>query len=100
MLHISFRPAIFEFTPLLHVPLKCALFIAVISLQTLLGYYAFNDIITSGRLIGIILILGGGALYTYAKDQEMKANTKPTYIPMTQQDADDDGGDRNKVGRA
>ncbi|KAG0323155.1 hypothetical protein BGZ97_012873 [Linnemannia gamsii] len=69
-------------------------------LQTLLGYYAFNDIITSGRLIGIILILGGGALYTYAKDQEMKANTKPTYIPMTQQDADDDGGDRNKVGRA
>ncbi|KAK3835937.1 MAG: hypothetical protein JOS17DRAFT_735539 [Linnemannia elongata] len=69
-------------------------------LQTLLGYYAFNDIITSGRLIGIVLILGGGALYTYAKDQEMKANTKPTYIPMTQQDADDDDGDRNKVGRA
>ncbi|KAG0283838.1 hypothetical protein BGZ96_011802 [Linnemannia gamsii] len=69
-------------------------------LQTLLGYYAFNDIITSGRLIGIVLILGGGALYTYAKDQEMRANTKPTYIPMTQQDADDDDGDRNKVGRA
>lgn len=76
------------------------LFLFVISLQTLLGYYAFNDIITSGRLIGIVLILGGGALYTYAKDQEMKANTKPTYIPMTQQDADDDDGDRNKVGRA
>ncbi|KAF9132036.1 hypothetical protein BGW39_000894 [Mortierella sp. 14UC] len=68
-------------------------------LQTLLGYYAFHDIITTGRLVGIILILGGGALYTYAKDQEMKTNTKPTYIPMTQQDADEDE-DRNKVGRA
>ncbi|KAF9920432.1 hypothetical protein FBU30_009762 [Linnemannia zychae] len=70
-------------------------------LQTLLGYYAFGDVITSGRLLGIILILGGGALYTYAKDQEMKANTntRPTYIPMTQQDTNDDG-DRNKVGRA
>ncbi|KAF9089394.1 hypothetical protein BGX29_004808 [Mortierella sp. GBA35] len=69
-------------------------------LQTLLGYFAFDDIITSGRLLGIALILSGGALYTWAKDQEMKANTKPTYIPMTQQDADDDDGERNKVGRA
>ncbi|KAI1319264.1 hypothetical protein EDD11_004401 [Mortierella claussenii] len=68
-------------------------------LQTLLGYFAFNDVITSGRLMGIVLILSGGALYTWAKDKEMKANTKPTYIPMTQQDADDDE-DRNKVGKA
>ncbi|KAG0257279.1 hypothetical protein BG011_004046 [Mortierella polycephala] len=70
-------------------------------LQTLLGYFAFSDIITTGRLLGIVLILTGGALYTYAKDQEMKANTKPSYIPMTQQDADgDDDEERNKVGRA
>ncbi|KAG0094991.1 hypothetical protein BGZ93_006467 [Podila epicladia] len=59
-------------------------------LQTLLGYFAFGDIITSGRLLGIVLILSGSALYTYAKDKEMRANTKPTYIPMTQQDLDED----------
>lgn len=60
------------------------------SLQTLLGYFAFHEIITSGRLMGIILILTGGALYTWAKDKEMRANTKPTYIPMTQQDVDEE----------
>ncbi|KAF8975531.1 hypothetical protein BGZ52_008820, partial [Haplosporangium bisporale] len=48
------------------------------------------DVITSGRLIGIVLILSGSALYTYAKDKEMRASTKPTYIPMTQQDVDED----------
>ncbi|KAG0212486.1 hypothetical protein BGX28_006253 [Mortierella sp. GBA30] len=71
-------------------------------LQTLLGYFAFNDIITAGRLLGIILILSGGALYTYAKDKEMKANTKPTYIPMTQQDVDEEEDDKesHKVGQA
>ncbi|KAG0337222.1 hypothetical protein BG004_007729 [Podila humilis] len=67
-------------------------------LQTLLGYFAFNDVITSGRLMGIILILSGGALYTWAKDQEMRANTKPTYIPMTQQDVDEDDDDSTKKG--
>ncbi|KAF8937199.1 hypothetical protein EDD21DRAFT_400349 [Dissophora ornata] len=69
-------------------------------LQTLLGYFAFGDIITSGRLMGIVLILGGGALYTYAKDKEMRAKTKPTYIPMTQHDIDGDNAEHNKVGRA
>ncbi|KAF9211897.1 hypothetical protein CPC16_009036 [Podila verticillata] len=59
-------------------------------LQTLLGHFAFKDVITSGRLIGIVLILSGSALYTYAKDKEMRASTKPTYIPMTQQDVDED----------
>lgn len=66
------------------------------SLQTLLGYFAFKDVITAGRLIGIILILSGGALYTWAKDKEMRANTKPTYIPMTQQDVDDEQDDSKK----
>lgn len=60
------------------------------SLQTLLGYFAFKDVITSGRLLGIVLILSGSALYTYAKDREMRATPKPTYIPMTQQDVDED----------
>ncbi|KAG0291162.1 hypothetical protein BGZ96_005452 [Linnemannia gamsii] len=61
-------------------------------IQTLLGYWAFNDIITSGRVLGIFLILGGGALYTWAKDKEMAAKNaeSPTYIPMTQQDVDGD----------
>lgn len=49
--------------------------------------------------MGIILILGGGALYTYAKDKEMNSNTKTAYIPMTQQDVNSE--DRsNKVGQA
>ncbi|KAF9355525.1 hypothetical protein BGX34_010424 [Mortierella sp. NVP85] len=72
-------------------------------LQTLIGYFAFNDTITTGRLAGIVLILGGGALYTWAKDKEMQDKAKPTYIPMTQQDVDndDDGDDdRNQVGKA
>jgi len=70
------------------------------SLQTLLGYLAFNDIITSGRLMGIVLILTGGALYTWAKDKEMRANTKPTYIPMTQQDVDEEEDDSKKGAQA
>lgn len=70
-------------------------------LQTLLGYFVFDDDITTGRLTGIILILGGGALYTYAKDKEMQSKTKPTYIPMTQQDVDgDEDNGRNEVGKA
>ncbi|KAF9437509.1 hypothetical protein BGZ76_000442 [Entomortierella beljakovae] len=67
-------------------------------LQTLLGYFAFGDIITTGRLTGIILIISGGALYTFAKDKEMRANSKPQYIPMSQKDIDED--DHNKVGKA
>ncbi|KAG0312607.1 hypothetical protein BGZ97_011003, partial [Linnemannia gamsii] len=64
-------------------------------IQTLLGYWAFNDIITSGRVLGIFLILGGGALYTWAKDKEMTAKnvSEPNYIPMTQQDLDGDEDD-------
>jgi GDP-fucose transporter C1 len=64
-------------------------------IQTLLGYWAFNDIITAGRVLGIFLILGGGALYTWAKDKEMTAKnvSEPNYIPMTQQDLDGDEDD-------
>ncbi|KAG0041831.1 hypothetical protein BGZ83_001244 [Gryganskiella cystojenkinii] len=73
-------------------------------LQTLLGYFAFNDVITAGRLLGIFLIIGGGALYTYAKDREMQAaaTSKPSYIPMTQQDLDEDKEDEDshEVGKA
>ncbi|KAF9933429.1 hypothetical protein FBU30_005463 [Linnemannia zychae] len=58
-------------------------------IQTLLGHFAFGDIITSGRLAGIFLIMGGGALYTWAKDKEMTARAEePTYLPMTQRDVD------------
>ena len=69
-----------------------------------MGYFAFGDIITAGRLLGIILIIGGGALYTYAKDQEMQAAAanRPNYIPMTQQDLDEEEEDEDshKVGKA
>ncbi|KAF9409059.1 hypothetical protein BGZ94_002089 [Podila epigama] len=60
-------------------------------IQTLLGRFAFGDIITAGRMMGIMLILSGGALYTWAKDREMQAaSAKTSYIPMTQQDLDKD----------
>jgi len=63
-------------------------------------------VITAGRLLGIVLILSGGALYTYAKDKEMQAApaNKPTYIPMTQQDIDEEETgidlESHKVGKA
>ncbi|KAG0257457.1 hypothetical protein DFQ27_005148 [Actinomortierella ambigua] len=66
-------------------------------LQTFLGYMVFSEVITFGRMAGIVLILAGGALYTWAKDQEMRANTKPTYIPMTQQDIDEEDQDGHKA---
>ncbi|KAK3841439.1 MAG: hypothetical protein J3R72DRAFT_445486 [Linnemannia gamsii] len=70
-------------------------------IQTLLGYFAFNDIITAGRVIGIFLILSGGALYTWAKDKEMAAKAQqPSYIPMTQQDVDDEDGNEDDNNRA
>ncbi|KAF9280852.1 hypothetical protein BGZ74_002497, partial [Mortierella antarctica] len=48
-------------------------------LQTLLGYFAFQEIITAGRLEGIVLILGGSTVY--------KAKA---IIPLTLRDIDDD----------
>jgi len=41
-------------------------------IQTFLGYYCFNDVITNGRISGISLILAGSILYTYLKDREMR----------------------------
>ncbi|KAF9317051.1 hypothetical protein BG003_001221 [Podila horticola] len=57
-------------------------------LQTLLGYFAFREIITSGRLAGIVLIMCGSTIYTYARGKEMRAREKATAdaIPMTVQD--------------
>ncbi|KAF9312254.1 hypothetical protein BG003_006453 [Podila horticola] len=56
-------------------------------LQTLLGYFAFKEIITAGRLVGIVLILGGSTVYTYARDKEMRAKDKAkATIPLTLQD--------------
>jgi len=40
--------------------------------QTALGVWFFNDILTHGRLSGIALILAGSILYTYLKDREMR----------------------------
>lgn len=41
-------------------------------IQTILGVWLFSDIVTSGRLSGIGLILSGSILYTYLKDKEMR----------------------------
>lgn len=51
----------------------------VFRLQTLLGHFAFQEIITAGRLEGIVLILGGSTIY----------KAKAT-IPLTLRDIDDD----------
>jgi len=40
-------------------------------IQTVLGVWIFNDVVTHGRLSGITLILGGSILYTWLKDREM-----------------------------
>lgn len=57
-------------------------------LQTFLGYFAFHELITGGRLAGIVLILGGSTIYTFARDKEMRASeAAATTIPTTRQDA-------------
>ncbi|KAF9352053.1 hypothetical protein BGX34_000214 [Mortierella sp. NVP85] len=60
-------------------------------LQTLVGQMAFFDIINTGRLWGIALTLGAGALYTLTKDNiGTEPIPKPNYIPMTHQDVESD----------
>jgi len=46
--------------------------------QTALGVWFFNDILTQGRLGGIGLILAGSILYTYLKDREMRQKEAAT----------------------
>lgn len=56
-------------------------------LQTLLSYFAFHELITGGRLAGIVMILGGSTIYTFARVKEMRAAEAAfATIPMTQQD--------------
>lgn len=55
-------------------------------LQTLLGYFAFHELITGGRLAGIVLILGGSTIYIFARNKEMRASETATTIPTTRQD--------------
>ncbi|RIA96487.1 triose-phosphate transporter family-domain-containing protein [Glomus cerebriforme] len=40
--------------------------------QTILGYLLFDDLLTTGRVGGIFLILLGSCFYTWIKDQESK----------------------------
>lgn len=56
-------------------------------LQTLLGYFASHELITGGRLAGIVLILGGSTIYTFVRDREMRASEAATTIPTTRQEA-------------
>ncbi|KAG0016866.1 hypothetical protein BGZ82_000921 [Podila clonocystis] len=56
-------------------------------LQTLLGYFAFHELITGGRLAGIMLILSGSTIYIFARDKEMRdPEAAIGNIPMTQQE--------------
>ncbi|KAF9374463.1 hypothetical protein CPC16_001275 [Podila verticillata] len=56
-------------------------------LQTLLGFFAFHELITGGRLAGIVLILSGSTIYTFARDKEMRASETAATIPTTRQEA-------------
>jgi len=47
-------------------------------IQTALGVWIFNDVLTNGRLGGISLILAGSILYTYLKDREMRQREAAT----------------------
>ncbi|CAG8637450.1 12788_t:CDS:1, partial [Cetraspora pellucida] len=40
--------------------------------QTILGALLFAEILTSGRVAGIFIILSGSCLYTWSKDRESK----------------------------
>lgn len=52
----------------------------------LVGYFICHELIIGGRLAGIVLILGGSTMYTFARDKEMRASEAATIIPVTQQD--------------
>lgn len=45
-------------------------------LQSAMGVWAFNEIISTGRAASIAIILGGGAWYTWAKNKELLEQRK------------------------
>ncbi|KAG0141975.1 hypothetical protein CROQUDRAFT_50931 [Cronartium quercuum f. sp. fusiforme G11] len=50
-------------------------------IQTFLGIFLFNEIVTINRWIGICFILLGSGLYTFSKDQEQRQVIKnPIYL--------------------
>ncbi|CAG8671721.1 3930_t:CDS:2, partial [Acaulospora morrowiae] len=49
-------------------------------LQTMLGAFIFEDVLTSGRVGSIILILAGSCYYTWIKDQENRNALTDTKI--------------------
>ncbi|CAG8473815.1 11281_t:CDS:2 [Funneliformis mosseae] len=48
--------------------------------QTILGNLIFGDLLTTGRVGGIFLILFGTCLYTWIKDQDSKQNRKQNIV--------------------
>jgi len=65
--------------------------------QTILGYFLFGDLLTTGRVGGIFLILLGSCVYTWIKDQESKQVQnvdKKIYDKLERGDSLDDDYDR------
>jgi len=61
--------------------------------QTILGALIFGEILTSGRVGGIILILAGSCYYTWIKDRENRSNTQhmKTYEKLENGLVEEDG---------
>lgn len=58
-------------------------------IQTALGAIVFGDVITTGRMAGITLILIGSMFYSWTKDRELSEASR-----KQQADGDDEDGDR------
>lgn len=71
--------------------------------QTILGYLLFGDLLTTGRVGGIFLILFGSCIYAWFKDQESKqvqniSNIdKKVYDKLERGDSLDDDCDRIEI---
>ncbi|RGB37756.1 hypothetical protein C1646_621697 [Rhizophagus diaphanus] len=71
--------------------------------QTILGYLLFGDLLTTGRVGGIFLILFGSCIYAWFKDQESKqvqniSNIdKKVYDKLERDDSLDDDCDRIEI---
>ncbi|RXK41392.1 hypothetical protein M231_01297 [Tremella mesenterica] len=46
-------------------------------LQTILAVWLFGDVMSQGRILGIILIISGSVLYVYAKERNTESNFEP-----------------------